>query len=64
MNPSTTRRRYLYVPLGGRDKAWLSVWPIFLFVAVWHDIEPKLLLWGALNAGFYVIEVRTYNIIA
>lgn len=49
--------RYMYVPLGGRDRGWLNVWPIFLFVAVWHDIEPKLMLWGALNAGFYVIEV-------
>ena len=47
----------MYIPLGGRKMAWLNVWPIFLFVAVWHDIEPKLLLWGALNSIFYVIEV-------
>jgi len=26
-------------------------------VAIWHDIEPKLLLWGALNSGFYILEM-------
>jgi hypothetical protein len=27
------------------------VWPVFLFVAVWHDIELKLLVWGATNTS-------------
>lgn len=49
--------RYMYKPLGGRDSRMWSVWPIFLFVAIWHDIEMKLLVWGLLNALFYVIEV-------
>lgn len=49
--------RYLYKPLGGRERQVRSVWVIFLFVALWHDMEVKLLLWGLLNAFFYVVEV-------
>jgi D-alanyl-lipoteichoic acid acyltransferase DltB (MBOAT superfamily) len=49
--------RYMYVPLGGRDTSMYTVWPIFLFVALWHDIEPKLIAWGLLNAVFFVIEL-------
>jgi len=49
--------RYMYKPLGGRDSRLASVWPIFLFVAIWHDIEMKLFVWGLLNAVFYVIEI-------
>ena len=49
--------RYLYKPLGGRDTQLYSVWLIFLFVAVWHDIEWKLVAWGLLNGCFYVLEV-------
>jgi hypothetical protein len=32
---------------------------VFLFVALWHDLEMRLLLWAALNAGFYALEVVT-----
>jgi len=53
--------RYLYVPLGGRDYQVLSVWIIFFFVALWHDLEWKLLLWGAGNAIFYGIEIYVYK---
>ncbi len=49
--------RYMYRPLGGRDTKIFNVWLIFLFVAVWHDIELKLLVWGLLNCIFYVVEV-------
>ena len=49
--------RYMYKPMGGRDTRLYSVWIIFLFVAVWHDLEWKLLVWGLLNGAFYVIEV-------
>jgi protein-cysteine N-palmitoyltransferase HHAT len=47
----------MYVPLGGRTNQMWNVWPIFLFVAIWHDIEPKLLAWGGLNSIFYILEV-------
>ena len=48
--------RYMYVPMGGRVYNQWSVWVIFLFVAIWHDIELKLLVWGALNSVFFVVE--------
>mmetsp|Transcript_24045 Transcript_24045/g.34443 ORF Transcript_24045/g.34443 Transcript_24045/m.34443 type:complete len:523 (+) Transcript_24045:2-1570(+) len=55
--------RYLYKPLGGRDCRYVSVWLIFLFVALWHDLEPKLLAWGVLNAFFYVVEVLCRRVV-
>lgn len=33
--------RYLYVPLGGARRRALVVWPIFFFVALWHDLEVR-----------------------
>ena len=48
--------KYIYLPLGGSDSRVFSVWLIFLFVALWHDLEAKLLIWGLLNSVFYVIE--------
>jgi protein-cysteine N-palmitoyltransferase HHAT len=48
--------RYMYKPMGGRQYRFFNVWLIFLFVALWHDFEWKLLVWGLLNATFYVIE--------
>jgi protein-cysteine N-palmitoyltransferase HHAT len=48
--------KYIYIPLGGtQSKVW-SVWLIFLFVAIWHDFEIKLISWGALNSLFLVVE--------
>lgn len=49
--------RYIYKPLGGRSHRYISVWAIFLFVALWHDLEWKLILWGLLNGGFFTAEV-------
>jgi protein-cysteine N-palmitoyltransferase HHAT len=50
--------QYIYIPLGGDRKKALSVWLIFLFVAMWHDFEWKLVAWGILNSGFFVVEVN------
>jgi D-alanyl-lipoteichoic acid acyltransferase DltB (MBOAT superfamily) len=49
--------RYLYKPLGGRQRQLYSVWVIFVFVALWHDFEWKLFVWGGANAFFYAVEV-------
>lgn len=38
--------RYMYIPMGGSNWKMLNVWPIFTFVALWHDLEWKLLGWG------------------
>eukprot|EP01065_Artemidia_motanka_P035396 TRINITY_DN43311_c0_g1_i1.p1 TRINITY_DN43311_c0_g1~~TRINITY_DN43311_c0_g1_i1.p1 ORF type:complete len:558 (+),score=167.64 TRINITY_DN43311_c0_g1_i1:102-1775(+) len=49
--------RYMYVPLGGRRSRLLSIWPIFLFVAFWHDRELQLAAWGVLMAAFMLPEL-------
>lgn len=56
--------RYMYKPMGGRGSRVWAVWPIFLFVAIWHDIEMKLLVWGMLNAFFFVLEVLAKKLAA
>lgn len=42
--------RYLYIPLGGNRHRCLVIWPVFLFVAVWHDIEARLVCCAAPSA--------------
>lgn len=53
--------RYIYRPLGGRKRAWLSVPATFMFVAFWHDIRgfgdrPYWYVWAALNSAFLLLE--------
>ena len=56
--------RYIYVPLGGssfrdwRDtvKSIVSFFLVFSFVALWHDIQLRLLIWGWLIVFFMVPE--------
>ena len=40
--------RYLYIPLGGRVTSNWNIFPIFGFVAIWHDLNWQLLAWGCL----------------
>jgi len=49
--------RYLYIPLGGSRRKLLSIWVIFTFVAVWHDLEWKLVSWAWLTCLFFVPEI-------
>jgi D-alanyl-lipoteichoic acid acyltransferase DltB (MBOAT superfamily) len=43
--------RYMYVPLGGASWRALNVWPIFTFVALWHDPAAwRLLGWAWVSA--------------
>lgn len=49
--------RYIYKPLGGRKHRLVSIWLVFLFVAIWHDIEWKLLAWGVMNSAFFMVEI-------
>ena len=35
-----------------------AVCTVFFFVAMWHDAEMKLLLWGLLNSVFFLVEVN------
>jgi D-alanyl-lipoteichoic acid acyltransferase DltB (MBOAT superfamily) len=56
--------RYVYKPMGGKENQLLSASVIFLFVALWHDCEWKLFLWGGLNALFYALEVSVKRAVA
>jgi len=42
--------RYMYIPLGGSSWRLLNVWVIFTFVALWHDLDVKLLGWAWIMA--------------
>ncbi|CAG9572838.1 putative glycerol uptake protein [Leishmania major strain Friedlin] len=49
--------RYMYIPMGGRSRVALSVLPIFLFIAVWHDPALHLVKWAVCIAAMFVAEV-------
>ncbi|KAK3336534.1 MBOAT, membrane-bound O-acyltransferase family-domain-containing protein [Cercophora scortea] len=57
--------RYIYIPLGGSSfdtwkKALRSVVTylvVFTFVALWHDIKMRLLIWGWLIVFFFLPEI-------
>ncbi|RQM08373.1 hypothetical protein DH86_00002617 [Scytalidium sp. 3C] len=57
--------RYIYIPLGGSSsKDWVSIArsimnyiAVFTFVALWHDINLNLLIWGWLIVLFMLPEV-------
>ncbi|KAI1821021.1 MBOAT, membrane-bound O-acyltransferase family-domain-containing protein [Xylaria intraflava] len=57
--------RYIYVPLGGssfrsvRDagRSILTYVLVFTFVALWHDIQLRLLIWGWLIVFFMLPEM-------
>jgi D-alanyl-lipoteichoic acid acyltransferase DltB (MBOAT superfamily) len=47
----------LYIPLGGSKNRIVNTFIVFTFVAIWHDIELRLLIWGWLIALFILPEV-------
>ncbi|CAI0434431.1 unnamed protein product [Linum tenue] len=49
--------RYIYIPLGGSRTKFLNIWVIFTFVAIWHDLEWKLLSWAWLTCLFFIPEM-------
>ena len=49
--------RYLYVPMGGSRTRAANVWVVFTFVALWHDLEPRLLAWAWLMCAFLLPEM-------
>jgi len=49
--------RYIYIPLGGQHRPIINTLAVFTFVAVWHDISLKLLVWGWLVVLFILPEV-------
>jgi len=57
--------RYIFVPLGGANfRSWRAAarsvatyLAVFTFVALWHDIQLRLLIWGWLVVLFLLPEV-------
>lgn len=57
--------RYIYIPLGGNDfrsfqgavRSILTFFLIFTFVALWHDIKLRLLMWGWMVVFFMLPEI-------
>ena len=52
--------RYIYIPLGGsrvgKVRAVANFLAVFTFVALWHDINLQLLIWGWLITLFVLPE--------
>lgn len=52
--------RYIYIPLGGsggsKIRAMINYISVFTFVALWHDINLRLLAWGWLASVFVLPE--------
>lgn len=49
--------RYMYIPLGGTRWRLLNIWPIFMFVALWHDLELRLMAWAWLVCLAFIPEL-------
>jgi alginate O-acetyltransferase complex protein AlgI len=62
---STWFRDYLYFPLGGsRGGTWLKVrntFIIFIVSGLWHGANWTFIVWGALNAVYYLPLLATNN---
>jgi hypothetical protein len=36
----------MYIPMGGNKTKFYNVWPIFIFVAIWHDMKWEMAIFG------------------
>ncbi|KOG96131.1 Glycerol uptake protein 2 [Saccharomyces pastorianus] len=48
--------RYIYVPFGGSNNRISTSFAVFSFVAIWHNIEFRLLFWGWLTVFLLLAE--------
>lgn len=48
--------RYMYIPMGGNRRPLLTIAPIFLFVAIWHDLALHLVKWALCVVVMFIIE--------
>jgi len=49
--------RYIYIPAGGSKYQMIMIWPIFFFVAVWHDLDWRLFGWAGLMCFAFLPEI-------
>ncbi|BGP42706.1 glycerol transporter [Rhodotorula kratochvilovae] len=55
--------RYLYIPLGGAARPLLATLGVFTFVALWHDLRLRLLIWGWGVTLFVVPEMLARKLV-
>lgn len=55
--------RYLYIPLGGSRHQLRNSLLVFAFVALWHDIELRLFVWGFLIVLFVMPEIVARSVV-
>ncbi|KAH8144624.1 uncharacterized protein LAJ45_11392 [Morchella importuna] len=55
--------RYIYIPLGGATRPVLGMVVVFTFVALWHDLSFKLLMWGWMVVLFILPELVARRIV-
>lgn len=55
--------RYMYVPLGGSRYRLLVIFPIFGFIALWHDIEMHLFAWALVMCVAMIPEMAVQTIV-
>ena len=62
---STWFRDYLYIPMGGsRGGTWLkirNILAIFIVSGFWHGANWTFIVWGALNAAYFLPLLLTKN---
>ena len=49
--------RYIYKGLGGRRSQLWSIWIIFFFVGLWHDLWWSWVAWAMLNCLCFSLEI-------
>ncbi|CCW71874.1 unnamed protein product [Phytomonas sp. Hart1] len=49
--------RYMYIPMGGRNNKVFTIFVIFFFIAIWHDIDLRLLCWAGFTCIFFIQEI-------
>lgn len=53
--------RYIYMPLGGKKTQAYSIWIIFFFIGLWHDLWWSWVAWALMNCLFFTIELFIIN---
>jgi len=54
--------RYLYVPLGGSKTQAITIWIIFSFIGLWHDLLSRWLAWAWCNCVFFSLEIAIMKV--
>ncbi len=56
--------KYIYVPMGGSKRKFISMWFIFIFIALWHEFSTLWMAWAFMNCVVFMIEMVGTHVIA